>query len=245
MKNPKENQFLSDKISVLQEEKRVLADQVARLFQTEQQLISKGQEVDEQDRFSRSFSELGKKINADSKKEDILKATTEFILYSINFERCLIFLSEEKNDSFSIHAMDGYYDDELSQRMSSLSISRDEPALSTLYSDTDTEFILCAEDCLQHDLLQLRSMFEMYEYVVLPMRPIGGFLVAGNTEKKKKYQARVPSEREASESEALLRIKNVVSQATIALNNAVLKEDLKKRNQEVKNRNQELSKKLS
>ncbi|MCI5144698.1 MAG: response regulator, partial [Candidatus Electrothrix sp. AR3] len=121
----------------------------------------------------------------------------------------------------------------------------DEPAISTLYSDTDTEFILCAEDCLQHDLLQLRSMFEMYEYVVLPMRPIGGFLVAGNTEKKKKYQARVPSEREASESEALLRIKNVVSQATIALNNAVLKEDLKKRNQEVKNRNQELSEKLS
>lgn len=233
------NKILNEDIAALQEEKRLLTDQVTRLFQTEQQLISKGREVDEQYRFFRSFSELGKEVNADSKKEDILKATTEFILYEINFERCLIFLREEKNDSFSIHAMDGYYDDELSQRISSLSLSRNESALSPLYSATGSEFILCAEDCRQHDLLQLRSMFEMYEYVVFPMQHIG-FLVVGNSKERRKYQARIPSESKTSKIDALLRIRNLVSQATNALNNAILKEDLETKNQEFKKLNKNL-----
>ncbi|MCI5161185.1 MAG: sensor histidine kinase [Candidatus Electrothrix sp. AX5] len=234
-----ENKILNDRIATLQEEKQLLADQVAHLFQSEQQRIWKGREVDEQYRFFRSFSELGKKVNADSKKEDILKATTEFILYEINFERCLIFLHEEKNDSFNLHAIDGYYDDELNQRMSSLSISRDEPALSNLYSAADTEFILCAEDCRQQDVLQLRSMFKMYEYVVFPMQYIG-FLVVGNSKERKEYQARIPSESKESKSEVLLRIRNLVSQTTSALNNAVLKENLEIKNQEFKKLNKNL-----
>jgi hypothetical protein len=87
-------------------------------------------------------------------------------------------------------------------------------------------------------------MFKMYEYVVFPMQYIG-FLVVGNSKERKEYQARIPSESKESKSEVLLRIRNLVSQTTSALNNSVLKENLEIKNQEFKKLNKNGSSQIS
>jgi hypothetical protein len=65
-------------------------------------------------------------------KAEILHIATEFVLYELNFERCLVLLRSEEAKDFCVRALDGYYDEDARQDVASLSLSVEEPALLPL-----------------------------------------------------------------------------------------------------------------
>src|SRR3981189_1033707 len=165
----------------------------------------------------RQLYELGKKFNTTVDLTTILQLAVQFVLYELNFERCLFLLKQRDSNVFSIETMDGYYDDAENTSIARLALPTPSLALAPLYARV--ERVLCLPGCRRSELTSLRRLIGMDKYGVLPL---GGepknpmrLLVAGNTAGRAPYQRRV-----VQEGEALLGLANLVSQTSTAINNA-------------------------
>jgi class 3 adenylate cyclase len=200
----------------LRRENLRLSDEVKRLVKTERQLYEIQQHLDGQMRAYRQLYEISKKFNATLDLTTILQLAAQFVLYELNFERCLVLMRQAEATGFSVQAMDGYYDDAESHDVARLVLHVDSPALAPLYAGV--ERVLSRPDCDSGELRSLRRLFGMDEYVVLPLggepRNPAGLLVAGNTAERAHYQSRV------QDGEAVLGLANLASQASTAINNA-------------------------
>src|SRR5882672_2699124 len=204
-------------IDRLRVENQRLSDEVKRLVTTESQLYEVQEHLDGQMSAYRQLYELGKKFNTTVDLTTILQLAAQFVLYDLNFERCLFLLKQSGANIFSIESMDGYYDDAERTSIARLALPTASLALAPLYAGVDR--VLCFPDCRRSELTSLRRLFGMDEYVVLPF---GGepknplrLLVAGNTAGRAPYQSRV-----VQDGEALLGLANLVSQTSTAINNA-------------------------
>jgi signal transduction histidine kinase/CheY-like chemotaxis protein/HPt (histidine-containing phosphotransfer) domain-containing protein len=200
----------------LQSAKQRLSEQVTRLLKTEHELYHTQEQLDTQIRLYRQLYEVGNKFNATFDLAEILRIATEFVLYVLNFERCLVLLRSEGAKAFCVQALDGYYDEATRQGVAETSLSVEEPALLPLRSDS--EQVMCTAECDQEHLLALGRAFRMAEYVIFPLggeprNPLG-LLVAGNTADKIEYYTRVQPD-----SEFVVGLANLVSMATITVNN--------------------------
>src|SRR6195256_3536206 len=204
-------------IDRLRVENQRLSDEVKRLVTTESQLYEVQEHLDGQMSAYRQLYELGKKFNTTVDLTTILQLAAQFVLYELNFERCLFLLKQSGANIFSIETMDGYYDDAESSSIARVVLHTASLALAPLYAGV--ERVLCLPDCRRSELTSLRRLLGMDEYVILPFggepkNPIR-LLVAGNTAERAPYQRRV-----VQEGEALLGLANLVSQTSTAINNA-------------------------
>ena len=232
-------------IDRLRVENQRLSDEVKRLVTTESQLYEVQEHLDGQMSAYRQRYELGKKFNTTVDLPTILQFAVQFVLYELNFERCLFLLKRSGSNVFFIETMDGYYDDAENTSIARLALPAASLALAPLYAGV--ERVLCLPDCRRSELTSLRRLIGMDEYVILPFggepkNPIR-LLVAGNTAGRAPYQRRV-----IQEGEALLGLANLVSQTSTAINNASFYQALEWERQsleeKVRERTQEVSRSL-
>src|SRR3979490_1066760 len=114
-------------------ENQRLSDEVKRLVTTEVQLYEVQEHLDGQMTAYRQLYELGKKFNTTVDLPTILQLAAQFVLYELNFERCLFLLKQSGSNIFSIEKMDGYYDDAESTSIARLVIPTAALALAPLY----------------------------------------------------------------------------------------------------------------
>jgi signal transduction histidine kinase len=229
-------------IDRLRVENQRLSDEVKRLVTTESQLYEVQEHLDGQMSAYRQLYELGKKFNTTVDLTTILQLAAQFVLYELNFERCLFLLKQSGANIFSVETMDGYYDDAESTSIARLVLPTASLALAPLYAGVDR--VLCLPDCRRSELTSLRRLIGMDEYVILPF---GGepknptrLLIAGNTAGRAPYQCRV-----VQDGEALLRLANLVSQTSTAINNASFYQALEWERQSLEEKVRERTRELS
>ena len=229
-------------IDRLRVENQRLSDEVKRLVTTESRLYEVQEHLDGQMSAYRQLYEIGKKFNTTVDLTTILQLAAQFVLYELNFERCLFLLKKSGANIFSIETIDGYYDDAESTSVASLVLPTASLALAPLYAGVDR--VLCLPDCRRSELTSLRRLIGMDEYVILPF---GGepknplrLLVAGNTAGRAPYQSRV-----VQDGEALLGLANLVSQASTAINNASFYQALEWERQSLEEKVRERTRELS
>jgi len=231
---------LKSQLEQLQNANQRLSEQVQRLLKTEHELYKAQEQLDTQIHLYRQLYEVGNRFNATFELAEILHIATEFVLYELNFERCLVLLRSEEAEDFCVQALDGYYDEDVRQGVASLSLSMEEPALLPLRSGSprlplrlpphcvqgfgsgqgsgQAGQVMCTAECDQEHLLALGRAFGMAEYVIFPLggeprNPIG-LLVVGNTADNLQYHTRVQPD-----SEFVVGLANLASMATTTINN--------------------------
>jgi serine phosphatase RsbU (regulator of sigma subunit) len=210
----KHDEGFEQRFATLQDENRRLSEQIKRLVRTEHELYQFQEQLDDQIRIYRHLYEVGKKLNATLDLGELLQVATQFVLYQLNFERCVALLYDPEANTFYVGAHDGYYDEASQARLTALRFSVDDPALALIL--TDQERVICAEGCDQDDLLALGQVLEMAEYVAFPLggepqRPIG-LLIAGNTVSSAAYHPHIEAD-----SEYVVGLANLVSQVATAI----------------------------
>jgi signal transduction histidine kinase/CheY-like chemotaxis protein len=226
----------------LQNENQRLSDEIKRLVRTERQLDELQESLDGQMRIYRRLYEVGKRFNATFDLGAVLELAIQFAVSELNFERCLILLRSKEAAVFHVRAMDGYYDEASSKRVAELSLPMEAGALSRVLSGA--EHILCPAACDDEQLTALRPELDLDEYVIFrlagePKSPLG-LLVAGNRAERAQYYSRI-----VPDSESMLGLASMVSQASTALSNAKFYEALEKERQlleeKVKQRTRDLT----
>jgi PAS domain S-box-containing protein len=210
------------RLQELENANRRLSEQVRRLLTTEHELYRTQEQLDTQIRLYRRLYDVGNKFNATFELTGILPIVTEFVLYELNFERCVVLLRSQEAQVFRVQALDGYYDEEIRQKVASLSLPVKEPALTSLSSGAGQ--LMCgphgsrgAESSQAH-LGALSQAFELAEYVIFPLggepqSPVG-LLVAGNTTENLQYHTRIQPD-----SEFVIGLANLAGLATTTINN--------------------------
>src|SRR5258708_40282847 len=89
----------------------------------------------------RKLYELGKKFNTTVDLTAILQLAAQFVLYELNFERCLFLLKQSGSNIFSIETMDGYYDDAESTSIARLVLPTASLALAPLYAGVERRVV--------------------------------------------------------------------------------------------------------
>jgi serine phosphatase RsbU (regulator of sigma subunit) len=204
---------VEQRLATLQDENRRLSEQIKRLVRTEHELFQFQGQLDDQIRIYRHLYEVGKKLNATLDLGELLQIATQFVLYQLNFERCVALLYDPGANTFYVEAHDGYYDEASQARVTGLRFPADDPMLALIF---DHERVICAEGCDQDDLLALGQVLGMAEYVAFPLggepqRPFG-LLIAGNTVSSAAYDAQV-----LADSEFVVGLANLVSQVATAI----------------------------
>jgi signal transduction histidine kinase len=204
-------------IERLRLENQRLSDQVKRLVTTERQLFDVQEHLDGQMSAYRQLYEVGKKFNATFDLTTILNLAAQFVLYELNFERCLVLIRQPGATSFSVETMDGYYDDAGSIDIARLLVPVHSSALAPLFAGL--EQVLCGPDCRSVELNSFRHVIGMNEYVVVPLsgepkNPVR-LLAAGNTAEQAHYHRRI-----VQDGDAMLGLANLASQTSTAINNA-------------------------
>jgi hypothetical protein len=69
-----------------------LSEQIKQLVRAEHTSIRVQERLDNQIRIYRHLYELGKKLKATLELGEILRIATQFVLYELNFERCVALL---------------------------------------------------------------------------------------------------------------------------------------------------------
>src|SRR5919202_1636322 len=144
--------------AALQDENRRLAEQIKRPVITLHDLYRFQGQLDDQIRIYRHLYEVGKKLNATLELGELLQIASQFVLYQLNFERCVALLYDPEAKAFYVEAHDGYYDEASRARVTGLRFSADDPALTAALADSDQ--IICAEGCDQPELLALGQALE-------------------------------------------------------------------------------------
>jgi serine phosphatase RsbU (regulator of sigma subunit) len=211
-----------------QDENRRLSEQVKRLVKAEHELYELQEQLDDQIRIYRHLYEVGKKLNATLDLDEILEIATQFVLYELDFERCVALLYDPEAKAFCVEAHDGYYDEASRARVTGLRFSVDDPLLTPILADS--ERIICAQGCDQRELFALGQVLEMAEYVAFPLggepqQPIGA-LIAGNTANSSGYHTQIDAD-----SEFVVGLANLVSQVATAIR---MRREIQSREQRLK-----------
>ena len=205
-----------DLVEKLQKENLHLTEQVKRLSKTEVELYGIQGQLDTQMQFYHQLYEVGKQFTTTTELNEILQIAIQFVLYELNFERCLVLIYSAKEKAFRVQAWDGYYDEDKRLAVEALSLPEEDPTLLQLREEPQR--VICAEACDQEQLLELSRKFDMNEYILLPLggeteRPLG-LLAAGNTAEMSSFQTRVQPDGDAN-----VGLASLVSHASAAINN--------------------------
>ncbi len=206
---------LENNLQQLSEQNQRLSAQVKQLVKTESELHASRNKLDSQISIYRELYEIGKQFNNTFDIEEILSLIPHFVLYELNFERCLILSYAQKQDCFTPIIWDGYYEEQEAQQIEKSQFDLGKSGIFSLFSLA--EYLMCAPDYYHSPNLQkLCSTFGMEEYVLFPLgieqRQPKILLLVGNTINNAQYHSRVEPE-----GDFILGLANLVSQASIAI----------------------------
>lgn len=217
-----ENQKLQDENAALQQieqERQQLAQQVMRLVKVERSMIEFQEKLDLQVNFYRQLNEIAKRLKTTFEPREILAIAMEFMLYDLNFERCLILnRSSAPNGDASVvwHALlwDGYEDDHAPIYLK-LS-SSDWPCLEALNGQ---EFILSSINApIDPNLGPVLGIDEFILCLVQSTNNAPQYLIVlGNTARRAKLFSRV-----TNEADYLVVLSNLLAQISGAIGQALL-----------------------
>jgi signal transduction histidine kinase len=213
---------LEQEIEALRDENRRLGEQVKRLVRTDMLLNQSRSELDRQLLLYRKLYELGKQSSVTLDVQQILQLTTEFVIYVLNFERCLILLRDEAG-AFRVRHHDGYYEEEQVASVECLTIEGTDPFLNGLSGDL--EAIVAPLESEDATLCRLKSAMGMDEYFGFPLRSTGleviGLMFGGNSLALTQYQTRVHED-----AEVIISLANLAGQLSSTLQNLAFYEAL-------------------
>jgi two-component system cell cycle sensor histidine kinase/response regulator CckA len=186
-------------LALIKEKNQLLSTQVKRLIRTESMLYEVQQKLDTQIDIYKKLYETGKKINATVKTDEIIRTCIEFVLYVLNFERCIVLLRNEKPSLFECADSDGFYDEDKSKKVARLTISENHPVLQRLFKGNDVVTCQCGSG--DEALTEFGKQIHLTEYIVFPVggdlhNPIGLFIV-GNGETNLDYYSRIRPSRDS------------------------------------------------
>jgi len=144
---------VKSQLEKLQNVNRRLSEQVKRLTKTEHELYKSQEQLDIQIRLYQQLHEASKKFNPTFDLVEISQMATQFVLYELKFERCLVLLRSENAKDLRVQALDGYYDEDARQGVAQLTLSLEDHALLPLRSGS--EQVICPAECKQEPLLAL------------------------------------------------------------------------------------------
>jgi hypothetical protein len=87
-------------IAELQKENQQLTEQVRRLVSAENELYRIQSKLDLKLRLYRQLYEVSKQFNATFDLDEVLQIVIQFVLYELNFERCLVLLPTLEGKAF-------------------------------------------------------------------------------------------------------------------------------------------------
>jgi signal transduction histidine kinase len=194
----------------LRQEHFELSQQVKRLTWAERRMIESQDQLNRQIQLYYQLSQVGQKLRASltqlDARTEAFQLAIEFIIYELNFERCLILSYEPQTQRYRATQWDGYYKTAQVERLQQLELDPADPVWAMLN---------CEADCLvaamatvnpkaatadQAALQALGQRMEMDEYFLFSLQSdvaIPADLIAlGNTGAAAKYHARVQPESE-------------------------------------------------
>src|SRR3712207_2336850 len=224
----KHDQLIEQRLAALQDENPRLSEQIKRLVRTEHELYQFQGQLDDQIRIYRHLYEVGKKFNATLDLGELLQIATQFVLYQLNFERCVALMYDPETNAFYVEAHDGYYDEASQARVTGLRFSVNDPVFALILADQ--ERVICTKGCDQDYLLALGQALGMAEYVAFPLggelqQPVG-LLIAGNSANSAAHQPQI-----RAESEYVVGLANLVSQVATAIR---MRQEIQAREQRLK-----------
>jgi signal transduction histidine kinase/DNA-binding response OmpR family regulator/HPt (histidine-containing phosphotransfer) domain-containing protein len=233
---------VSAELAQIKKKNKLLSYQVKRLIRTESMLYEIQQKLDTQINIYKKLYDIGKKMNATVDIDEIVSTSIEFVLYALNFERCIVLLRNENQMVFETVNFDGFYDEEKKRKISDLRIAEDHHLMQHLLEGNDV--VVCRPDSNNKALIQLGRQIYLVEYIAFPVggdlnNPLGLYIV-GNGEANLDYYSRIQTD-----SQFMLGLENLIGQATAALNNAnfyqALEEERALLEKNVQQRTRELS----
>jgi signal transduction histidine kinase/DNA-binding NarL/FixJ family response regulator len=138
--------------------------------------------------------------------------------------------------------LDGYYDEDEKTAVAHLELPATDTVLSPLFAGT--EYLMCPAEGNDPSLRALGLRLLMNEYVLFPVgpdprRPVG-LVAAGSSSSRAEYYTRVQAD-----SEHIIGLANLVSQASTALNNVSFYQALQRERQMLEEKVQERTRALS
>lgn len=214
---PAEDDPVRQELARLRAENLHLDNQLKRLVQIEKDLYAFQGQLDAQVRLYHKLNQFGQRFAPNLELPQVLARITEFVLYELELQRCLILLFWPETHRFQLQAHDGYYDaSDTPADLALLELSPDEPALAPLFGGI--EYCLCTAESIDEELVPLRAMLGMDEFILFALQgsldyPLG-LLIAGNTLGMLDFQARLEPD-----NLTVIGLSNVVNQATTWISN--------------------------
>lgn len=228
MENPSLSyEEMAEQLEALRRKNSDLADQVKRLVFTESKLYETQETIDSQMRLYRQLHEYGRKFNTCFDIDEIFRLTLAFVLYELNISCGLVFLYDQSTDSFRLHMLDGFYEEDLENRLKKISLPLSEPALAGFRADS--EKIICAHRCSDDALLQLGRRFHLEEYqinlLVDSKQAPYALLVVGNRKQDTEFSTRIKAE-----GDMMIGLANLVAQVSTRINDLRSYQNLQRAN---------------
>ncbi len=234
-------------LAAANQEKEQLVEKVKQLVVTEHKLYHSQAKLDSQLHTYRQLYALGKSLNQTFDLAASLKLATEFVLYELGFERCLLLLFHSVQQAFEVKALDGYYEDDALATVENLRLLSSDPIVQRLSRDhvnQDHDYEMCLADCEDVMLCEWRSRLGMNEYIVFALRQESeeslGLLIVGNTADRASYHTRI-----TGDAEGFVGLANAASQIATALTSVnfyqALNEERSHLEKRVRSRTQDLN----
>lgn len=193
----------------LRQEHFELSQQVKRLTWAERRMIESQDQLNRQIQLYSQLSQIGQKLRVGltqlDARTEAFQLAIEFIIYELNFERCLILSYEPQTQRYRATQWDGYYKAAQVERLQQLDLDPADPVLTMLNCEADCLVAAMATATTaatadQAALQALGQRMEMDEYFLFSLQSdvaIPADLIAlGNTGAAAKYHTRVQPESE-------------------------------------------------
>lgn len=206
---------LEQAVARLTQENERLREQVRHQVRTEQTLLATQKLADEQMHIYQRLHEIGQSLNKTLDLNEIFQLAVKFVLYELNFERCLLLL-RQADSSYAVVASEGYYDEAQARSVNALTLAiAAGPALQPLLNGAGP--VVCDASSDRPELVELRRHIGIDEYVIYPLAtgveaaPIG-LLITGSTTAMAGYHT--PVDLRASQ---MLGLASLVNQITTSI----------------------------
>ncbi|MBN2525058.1 MAG: response regulator [Deltaproteobacteria bacterium] len=232
----------------LRNENQNLRNQVRLLMAAESKLYTLQEHLNQQQQIYAKLAELGRKLNTLLNVDEICKILVNFVVYELNFERCVVLLESKRPGEagkLRVNSCEGYYDDAEMDAVMNAEFQVESPVLAEL-GDEGTH--LCVKEDHSCDKCAIiREVFFLDEFFLFPLtrkeEGISGCILVGNSKRQARYQTRVDSG-----DDTLVPLTSLVRQASITLANVnsynALEDERARLDIMVAERTQELSRAL-
>ena len=210
-----------DEADALRSENQNLRNQVRLLMAAESKLYVLQENLTNQRQVYAKLAEMGRQLNTLLSVDEMCKILVNFVVYELNFERCVIFLEGDSSsaEGLRVKTHEGYYEDSEVERIEAATLKL-EADIMRIFNEEGTH--LCVGETNQCDVgcedCIINEKFFVDEFYLFPLmrkeEGIAGCVLVGNSKEQARYQTRV-----SPDSDMAVPLTSLVRQASITLAN--------------------------